>query len=404
MDLNVCYPTIYEPSVYGPSSSKKRARDSNKRDLKARELLFGLIDLYINQAKPIGSETLKSNSFAHLSSATIRNYFSTLEAQGYLIQAHTSGGRIPSDRAWREYYDHHSQQPIHSSLLQELEESFGKEIASMSHPLKHKIGLFDSLRTLCEKFSKWSRTACFMLSPKPGNDTITHVKIWPFQVDRWLVVTRSQMGNFEHELIAGNSETDLSSKPPPRLALLEKALLEKIREPLFETSSLTDTENKLLKEVYQELILRQLMRHGTKERLWQTFGLSQLLSYSELSHADQLAGALHFFEHRRSKDKLINTLQEHPYPGSWIGSELSRLHSPCSECTLLACPIFIHQQVVGLIGLLGPKRIPIIKLKQSLEYISRLISAHFTREYYTYKLSVDAPFQPYTDPTKGPTL
>src|SRR5580693_4132773 len=68
-------------------------------------VLIGLVELYLKTGKPIGSSTLQDHGFESLSSATIRNYFSKMEAAGYLKQQHTSGGRIPTAKAFRLYAD-----------------------------------------------------------------------------------------------------------------------------------------------------------------------------------------------------------------------------------------------------------------------------------------------------------
>src|SRR3970040_685252 len=68
-------------------------------------VLLGFIELYLKTGKPIGSQTLQESGFESLSSATIRNYFSKMEEEGYLKQQHTSGGRIPTAKAFRLYVD-----------------------------------------------------------------------------------------------------------------------------------------------------------------------------------------------------------------------------------------------------------------------------------------------------------
>ncbi len=68
-----------------------------------RKVLLGLVDYYIKTGKPVGSNTLKEVGFEELSSATIRNYFANLEEEGYLSQSHSSGGRIPTNLAYRTY-------------------------------------------------------------------------------------------------------------------------------------------------------------------------------------------------------------------------------------------------------------------------------------------------------------
>src|SRR5262245_56440636 len=75
---------------------------SNKQD-RERMVLLGVIDYYLNTCKPVGSNALKEAGFEDLSSATIRNYFAALEEDGYLIQQHISGGRIPTSKAFRIY-------------------------------------------------------------------------------------------------------------------------------------------------------------------------------------------------------------------------------------------------------------------------------------------------------------
>ena len=74
----------------------------NKEEREKRVLL-ALIEYYILNGKPVGSATLKEVDVGDLSAATIRNYFAHLEEEGYLVQQHTSGGRLPTDKAFRLY-------------------------------------------------------------------------------------------------------------------------------------------------------------------------------------------------------------------------------------------------------------------------------------------------------------
>src|SRR3989344_4935062 len=91
-------------------------------------VLLGLIELYLKTGKPIGSHTLQENGFESLSSATIRNYFSKMETQGYLKQQHTSGGRIPTEKALRLYADtYHDRGVIEKEQEEVLERALKKE-------------------------------------------------------------------------------------------------------------------------------------------------------------------------------------------------------------------------------------------------------------------------------------
>ena len=86
-----------------------------------RKVLLGLVEYYIQTGKPVGSNTLKEAGFEDLSSATIRNYFANLEEEGYLVQSHSSGGRIPTDLSYRTYAEHViNQDPVRSLSLTSL--------------------------------------------------------------------------------------------------------------------------------------------------------------------------------------------------------------------------------------------------------------------------------------------
>src|SRR5271167_1961788 len=82
------------------------------KDQRERLILFGLVELYLQTGKPVGSNTLRENGFETLSSATIRNYFAKLEEDGFLKQQHSSGGRIPTTFAYQLYAETHLKSPL----------------------------------------------------------------------------------------------------------------------------------------------------------------------------------------------------------------------------------------------------------------------------------------------------
>ena len=75
-------------------------------DERKRKILHAIIQTYLETGEPVGSRTISKYSDLKLSSATIRNEMSDLEEMGYIIQPHTSAGRIPSDKGYRLYVDH----------------------------------------------------------------------------------------------------------------------------------------------------------------------------------------------------------------------------------------------------------------------------------------------------------
>ena len=70
-----------------------------------QKILKAIIKTYMETGEPVGSRTISKYSDLKLSSATIRNEMSDLEDMGYILQPHTSAGRIPSDAGYRLYVD-----------------------------------------------------------------------------------------------------------------------------------------------------------------------------------------------------------------------------------------------------------------------------------------------------------
>lgn len=77
--------------------------DQEKLDERKRTILKAIIQTYLETGEPVGSRTISKYTDLNLSSATIRNEMSDLEEMGYIIQPHTSAGRIPSDKGYRLY-------------------------------------------------------------------------------------------------------------------------------------------------------------------------------------------------------------------------------------------------------------------------------------------------------------
>ena len=69
------------------------------------KILHAIIQNYLETGEPVGSRTISKYTDLNLSSATIRNEMADLEELGYIIQPHTSAGRIPSDKGYRLYAD-----------------------------------------------------------------------------------------------------------------------------------------------------------------------------------------------------------------------------------------------------------------------------------------------------------
>ena len=87
------------------SANNPKGSDGMQLDDRKTIILQAIIRNYLETGEPVGSRTISKYTDLNLSSATIRNEMADLEELGYIIQPHTSAGRIPSDKGYRLYVD-----------------------------------------------------------------------------------------------------------------------------------------------------------------------------------------------------------------------------------------------------------------------------------------------------------
>ena len=100
-------------------------------------ILTAIIKNYLETGEPVGSRTISKYSGLNLSSATIRNEMSDLEEMGYILQPHTSAGRIPSDKGYRFYVDQLMQKQVRE--LDEVKSSMFQRVDRLETVLKSLV-------------------------------------------------------------------------------------------------------------------------------------------------------------------------------------------------------------------------------------------------------------------------
>lgn len=340
-------------------------------------VLLGLIELYLKTGKPVGSHTLQESGFESLSSATIRNYFAKMEQKGLLMQQHTSGGRIPTDKALRIYVETLEGQGVtekeQEERLQEALEKPGKEIATTLHQV-------------LETLSELSNTAVFLSSPRFDQDFIQQIRLISLDPLKLLAIVITDFGLTHTETIYLQKPAD-----PLFLRTAEEYFawrLNKGEKPLFTS----EAEAKLAQRIYNEVLVRHVVGHANflNEDILRG-GLSRLLNYIEFSDASQLAKGLAILEAPERMRHILRECCKKNALSCWIGEEMESLGTSNGECTLLAIPYRINQTIAGAVAILGPRRLPYRSLFGLLQLFSELLSRSLTDSLYKYKISFRPP-------------
>lgn len=346
------------------------------KDQREKLILFGLVDLYLQSGKPIGSNTLRENGFNALSSATIRNYFAKLEEDGYVKQQHSSGGRIPTALAFKAYAEEHVDKPRPTPEDKKaIEQLLKKETREVATYLLQAI----------EKISEITQCAAFLSSPRFDQDFILEIKLLYIDQNRLLSVLVTDFGLIRTEVLY--TDKKLSSFTLKRLEAYFNWRLTGIEKP-----SLDPDEETLGARLYKELMLRHIVSYTnfSAEDLFQA-GFSKLLSYPDFNDASALASGLSLFENKQMLRKLLSTTSETGKLKCWIGDDLHPFSPEASACSVIAVPYRINQSICGAIGILGPNRIPYRHLFGQMEQIAQSISDSLTKSVYKFKISFRSP-------------
>lgn len=358
------------------------------KDLREKKILFGLIELYLETGKPIGSNTLKENGFEELSSATIRNYFAKLEEEGYLKQQHSSGGRAPSSLGLKLYAQSHLNQPrLSSQEKKEIEKCLQKETREVAAYLQQAAEIVSDI-TQC---------ATFLSSPRFDQDFILDIKLLLVDHSRLLCVIVTDFGMIHTEVLY--LDRKLSNFSLKRIESYFSYRLTGTDKP-----QMTTEEEALGTHLYKELLLRHIVGYAnfSAEDLIQA-GFSKLLAYPDFNEAASLASGLSLFENKQVLRELLKSTYDKESLSCWVGDDLTPFSQEASSCSMITIPYRIHQSVCGAIGILGPNRIPYRHLFGQLQQAAETISYSLTKSVYKFKITFRNPTPSSVELKKDPS-
>lgn len=349
----------------------------SKKDRREQQVLLSLIELYLKTGKPIGSQTLKEMECDGFSSATIRNYFAHLEKEGYLEQQHTSGGRVPTDKGLEFYASVHR----HSGVVEKGEEH---RLAVLRNKEVREVSLF--LQQALELLSGLVGYPAFLSAPRFEHDFIRDCKWILLDSHRLVCILLTDFGLLQMETVITEESLDL------RLLQRIEAYFQARLQGKELAEELTREELDLAKKLYNEVMLRYLVRytHFTERETLRT-GFARLLNYPELTDPVALSKALALFEHPQALGQLMQEAIEEQGVSFWIGQRLQSYIPEMDRCAVVAIPYAIRETPVGVIGLMGPTRLPYRRLFGLLHLFADYVGESLTKSLSKFKLEFREP-------------
>ncbi len=331
---------------------------------RAQLLLKALIENYIRDGQPVGSRTLSRDSGLSLSSATIRNVMADLEELGFVASPHTSSGRVPTDKGYRFFVDTLLKlKPLHQEEIEEIERRLASDAANGR----------SLVQSASQMLSSVTHMAGLVTLPNPNYIALSQVEFVGLSENRALAIM--VMNNREVQNRVVQLDRYYSPEELRRAAnYLNEA---------FAGHSLPDVRAMLLKQLQEtRQHMNQLMQDAIQvaQKVFDTkaedqveyviAGETNLMGFAELSNVDRLRRLFEAFNEKHDILRLLDSCLRADGIQIFIGQESG--YRILDDISVVTAPYMLHNQVVGVLGIIGPTRmayervIPIVDITAKL--------------------------------------
>ena len=325
-----------------------------------KKILQAIIDEYIGTAEPVGSRAISKKEDLKLSSATIRNEMADLEEMGYLIQPHTSAGRVPSDEGYRFYVN---------SLMQNYKIGM-EQIAQLQSLLETRVSQLEKLiRYAGAIASNLTEYTTIISAPKDEESEIKKIDLVLVEPHTLMLIVVTK------RVRSGTVNANVSTEACERLSqlinkkLCGKRTAEVTREDIEEIK--TEAE-KLIKENTLQNILDYLydtITADTETEIYVT-NANSILSYPEFSDVNKAKSMLSFLDDKEKLRKLTEA-----DTGEGIEAKIGKENDfeILQDSSLVSMNYTLPSGAAGKLTVIGPKRMNYSKVFASLDLISNEI-------------------------------
>ena len=327
-----------------------------------KKVLKATIDEFITLNQPVGSKFLKEQYTFRFSSATIRNIFAKLESYNLLTHIYTSSGRTPTNQGYRYYVDKFDSK-LSSHFIQVYKNHF-KKLKSISSNVDL---LMETTATLLSEITK-----LFGLVMLSGieNSVLIDIELVHISSERVLVVLALDSGLIKNIVL--NLKCEIKKKEIDRIAVLLKEKL--LGLTLNEING--SIKGRLKEsEIYHHEIVQILIEHPSikdtkgEEPVIYTSNIHELLKQPEFQEASTIRKTLEALDSEQFQSCFTSFQDDDGF--TLIGDE-NDFHL-MDHCSIVSTP-FKGEQLMGLIAIVGPTRIPYHQIKKTLNYLAEVMS------------------------------
>lgn len=331
----------------------------DKDQLEGRKvtILKAIIKTYLETGEPVGSRTISKYSDLKLSSATIRNEMSDLEEMGYIVQPHTSAGRIPSDKGYRFYVD---------QIMQEKEEEV-TEIKDLMLKRVDRVELL--LKQMAKILAQNTNYAAMISGPQYHRNKLKFIQLSKVDEHKLLVVIVVEGNIIKNTMIPISQQ--LSDERLLNLNILLNNALNglTIEEINLEVISRLKEQAGIHSEVVDRVLseVAEAIRADDEDLQIYTSGATNIFKYPELSDGERASRLIGTLEQKELLQELVDDVNSSESGSGiqvYIGDEAPV--QAMKDCSIVTANYELGEGLRGTIGIIGPKRMDYEKVLSTL--------------------------------------
>ncbi|MBP9996796.1 MAG: heat-inducible transcription repressor HrcA [Lachnospiraceae bacterium] len=333
------------------------------------KILQAVVRNYLETGEPVGSRTISKYTDLNLSSATIRNEMADLEEMGYIVQPHTSAGRIPSDSGYRLYVD---------TMMEEKT----KEVEELKEDLLKKEERLDQLLKQTAKLLATNTNYATMISaPSIHKNKLKLIQLSRVNTTQLLTVIVVEGNVIKNSII--NITDEITEETVLKLNILLNTHLNgmSIDEINLGLISSLKQQAGIHSDIVGEVIdaVAEAI-HEEEDLEIYTSGANNIFKYPELADGKMASEIVGTFEEKQELNELVvRTLEQENNTGIqvYIGDE-----SPVKamkDCSIVTATYDLGEGMKGTIGIIGPKRMDYDKVVDNLKGVMHQLDSIYKK-------------------------
>jgi len=331
-------------------------------------ILKAIIKTYLATGEPVGSRTISKYSDLKLSSATIRNEMSDLEDMGYIVQPHTSAGRIPSDKGYRFYVD---------QIMQEKEQEV-TEIKELMIQRVDRVELV--LKRLAQLLATNTNYTAMISGPQYHHNKLKFIQLSQMEAYKLLVVLVVEGNLIKNKVVKLDEE--ISQEDILNLNILLNSALNGLSIEEINLGVISKLKEQAgAHDQVIDLVLNEVaaaIKADEEDLQIYTGGATNIFKYPELSGGEKASQLLSALEQKGFLQELITDMNASDESGDiqvYIGDETPV--QSMKDCSVVTANYELGEGIRGTIGIIGPKRMDYDKVLGTLRQLMKQLEATF---------------------------